>query len=77
MPFTKYFCKNGYTQRIGMVETTMVAARIFSPETFIAWFTSPKLPEESCKLVACVTRSNMYCCRGFKFASVMYITPAK
>ena len=50
MPFTKYFCKNGYTQRIGMVETTMVAARIFSPETFIAWFTSPKLPEESCKV---------------------------
>lgn len=23
-PFTKYFCKNGYTSRIGSVETTMV-----------------------------------------------------
>ena len=45
MPLTKYFCINGYTSRIGVVEITMVAMVIDREDTWEFFNAVAAVPE--------------------------------
>ena len=76
IPFTKYFCKNGYTHTIGSVVTTIVARRTLWLET--CWTLIPAGIETTALLalaLAIIRYKKVWI--GCFAASLMYMTPVK
>ena len=70
IPVTKYFCRNGYTIRIGTVEMTVIAHRIVTGVVIVVDFSAST---EVCAAFAlfCVVASFIFriYCRVYRSAS--------